>query len=306
MDFDESDFYGDDEIVADLESRVTSFDVSQWWEEGNAAAVSTSMMDRKVKKEPLDSTKLHNPYAGVPYAWQLTETVDAFLDRLPPETTEHGEQLPWIFVCNPYIRRKDRFNAQNQRSRGNEDEAPEEEGSRLDTLIEGGSERLEILLNYKQGLERTNKSKALQAKLLRQEQEDTTRDIMGLAHMCKIKAGKASAHQGLRPKDVNEVWSVIARATANNELGIAAKVAPWNPYTDPTGRKDRIVCVYTADFSNMADVTRILRRLRELKLVEAMGRPIYYKPDAFTYLGIAHGNHWGLKASIYSSRDMLS
>ncbi|KAK1638960.1 hypothetical protein BDP81DRAFT_194092 [Colletotrichum phormii] len=262
------------------------------------------MMDRKVKKEPLDSTKLHNPYAGVPYAWQLTETVNAFLDRLPPETTEHSEQLPWIFVCNPYIRRKDRFNAQNQRSRGNEDEAPEEEGSRLDTLIEGGSERLEILLNYKQGLEKTNKSKALQAKLLRQEQEDTTRDIMGLAHMCKIKAGKWMLF--CQPKDVNEVWSVIARATANNELGIAAKVAPWNPYTDPTGRKDRIVCVYTADFSDMADVTRVLRRLRELKLVEAMGRPIYYKPDAFTYLGIAHGNHWGLKASIYGSRDMLS
>lgn len=155
-------------------------------------------MDRKVKKEPLDSTKLHNPYAGVPYAWQLTETVNDFLGRLPPETTEHSERLPWIFVCNPYIRRKDRFNAQNQRSRGNEDEAPEEEGSRLDTLIEGGSERLDILLNYKQGLEKTTKSKAMQAKLLRQEQEDATRDIMSLAHMCKIKAGKASVRQGLR------------------------------------------------------------------------------------------------------------
>ncbi|KAF4774702.1 hypothetical protein HER10_EVM0002567 [Colletotrichum scovillei] len=304
MDSDESDFYGDDEIVADLESRVTSFDVSQWWEERNAAAASISVMDRKVKKEPLDSTKLHNPYAGVPYAWQLTETVNDFLDRLPPETTEHSERLPWIFVCNPYIRRKDRFNAQNQRSRGNEDEAPEEEGSRLDTLIEGGSERLEILLNYKLGLEKTNKSKTVQAKLLRQEQEDATRDIMGLAHMCKIKAGKWMLF--CQPKDVNEVWNVIASATANNELGIAAKVAPWNPYTDPTGRKDRIVCVYTADFSDMADVTRVLRRLRELKLVEAMGRPIYYKPDAFTYLGIASGNHWGLKASIYSSRDVLS
>lgn len=83
-----------------------------------------------------------------------------------------------------------------------------------------------------------------------------------------------------QPKDVNEVWNVIARATANNELGIAAKVAPWNPYTDPTGRKDRIVCVYTADFSDMADVTRVLRRLRELKLVEAIRRPIYYKPGS--------------------------
>ncbi|GJC77763.1 UPF0696 protein C11orf68 [Colletotrichum liriopes] len=128
-----------------------------------------------------------------------------------------------------------------------------------------------------------------------------------------------------QPKDVDEVWRVVARATANNELGIAAKVAPWNPHNDPTGRKDRIVCVYTADFSDKADVTRILQKLRGLRLVETMGRPIYYKPgaytfliwrrcmyvrtnkgrDAFTYLGIASGNHWDVKASIYSSADLL-
>ncbi|GKT48429.1 uncharacterized protein ColSpa_08610 [Colletotrichum spaethianum] len=83
-----------------------------------------------------------------------------------------------------------------------------------------------------------------------------------------------------QPKDVDEVWRVVARATANNELGVAAKVAPWNPHNDPTGRKDRIVCVYTADFSDKADVTRVLQKLRELRLVEAMGRPIYYKPGA--------------------------
>jgi len=78
------------------------------------------------------------------------------------------------------------------------------------------------------------------------------------------------------PAEVNDVWDIIAKATANNELGIAAKVAP-RP-VDEDSRKDRLICVYTADFADKADVGRVLQRLRELRLVEIRGRPIYYKP----------------------------
>lgn len=62
----------------------------------------------------------------------------------------------------------------------------------------------------------------------------------------------------------------------NNELGIAAKVAPRSQTDDP--RKDRILCIYTADFRDKADIGRVLQTLRELRLVEARGRPVYYKP----------------------------
>ncbi|WYZ34347.1 hypothetical protein EsH8_I_000623 [Colletotrichum jinshuiense] len=299
MDSDESDFYGGEETTAELESRVTSFDVAQWWEETKAV-----QLNRRVKTEPLDSTKLHNPYAGVHYAWQLTETIDDFLARLPPGTTETSDDHPWIFICNPYIRRKDRLNAQSQHSRGNEDEAPEVEGSQLDVLIEGGTERLGILLNFKKGIEKTRKAQSAMMREINKEKKEAIHDILALAHACKIRAGKWMLF--CQPKDVDRVWGVISRATANNELGIAAKVSPWNSRDDPTGRKDRIVCVYTSDFSDITDVTRVLRRLRELRVVEATGRPIYYKPDAFTYIGIAYGNHWDIKASIYSSLDILS
>lgn len=78
------------------------------------------------------------------------------------------------------------------------------------------------------------------------------------------------------PDEVNEVWEIVAKATANNELGIAAKVAPKPEDEDP--RNDRLICVYTTDFSDKADVGRVLQKLRELRLVEARGRPIYYKP----------------------------
>ena len=124
------------------------------------------------------------------------------------------------------------------------------------------------------------------------------------------------------PREVNEVWAIVAKSTADNELGIAAKVAPRSETEDP--RKDRLVCVYTADFSNKADVGRVLQKLRELKLVEVRVRPIYYKPgeqrhcriwetiidltctDAYTYIGISSGNPWGIRASIYSSLDSFS
>lgn len=77
------------------------------------------------------------------------------------------------------------------------------------------------------------------------------------------------------PRDVNEIWAVVAKATASNELGIAAKVAPV-PESGDT-RKERLICVYTADFKDKADVARVVRKLRELQLIGTRSS-IYYKP----------------------------
>lgn len=181
-------FPGDEEMVATLESRVSSFNVTQWWEEANAIQVG-----RKAKKEAGDTAKLHNPYAGVVYAWQLTETVDDFLARLPPKTTEVSEHVPWIFICNPYIPRGDRLAAQSRLSRGNEDEAPEEEGSQLGTLIEGGVERMNILGNFMNGIRKTTKSQNAKNMEMGREKKAAVQDILALAQACKVRAGKASA-----------------------------------------------------------------------------------------------------------------
>ena len=37
----------------------------------------------------------------------------------------------------------------------------------------------------------------------------------------------------------------------------------------------------------------------------AEGRAIYYKADAYTYLELNSGNEYGLKASMFSSREIL-
>lgn len=121
------------------------------------------------------------------------------------------------------------------------------------------------------------------------------------------------------PAEVNSVWGVIARATALNELGIAAKVAPREGEGDR--RKLRLICVYTKDFADMEDVTRVARKMQNLGLINLKDSPIYYKcgkftarscksmliscSDAYTYLQISSGNKYNIKASLYNSADVL-
>ncbi|KAH6890956.1 hypothetical protein B0T10DRAFT_595013 [Thelonectria olida] len=294
---DDSDFYGDEETVRRLHRRVDDFDVDEWilqQEENSGRALP--------QENPFaDTSHLHNPYVGVYYAWQLTETIDAFLKRLPPRTTEQADGIPWIYICNPYIPRVEKALAGNQASKGNEDEAPEEEGSRTMLVVEGGMERLDILRKFGEGTKKFQSAPSMQEREISKERKAAASDILKLAHAGKVRAGKWMLF--CPPAEVNEVWEIVAKATANNELGIAAKVAP-RPIEDDS-RKDRLICVYTTDFTDRADVGRVLQKLRELRLVEARGRYIYYKPDVFTYLGISSGNLWGLKASIYSSRDIF-
>ena len=71
--------------------------------------------------------------------------------------------------------------------------------------------------------------------------------------------------------EVNAVWSVIARATAEADLGIAAKVAP-----DDGRSGERLICIYTKDFTDLDDVTRVIRKMKNLGLVESR-KPLYYK-----------------------------
>ena len=72
---------------------------------------------------------------------------------------------------------------------------------------------------------------------------------------------------------VNHIWGLIAHATATNDLGIAAKVATDQATSD---RVPRLICIYTADFADLKDVTTVLRKLVDLGVADkTMG--IYYK-----------------------------
>lgn len=117
--------------------------------------------------------------------------------------------------------------------------------------------------------------------------------------------------------EVDAFWSIIAHATASNDLGIAAKVAPRGN----DDRQPRLICIYTKDFTDMNDVARVISKMRDLGLVNMRARPIYYKCgesfdgcysslyspslDAYTYLGLTSGNEYNIRASLYNSSDIL-
>ncbi|KAI1105443.1 DUF1917-domain-containing protein [Jackrogersella minutella] len=299
MSSDDSDFYGDDEIMADLKARVKEFDVKSWWEE--YGIIDTPLKTQAQKKEVKDISHLHNPYAGVKYAWRLTETIEDFVKRLPPATTNKTPENRWIWIYNPYISRKKKEEADNQKIRGGEDEAPEEEGANLPKVVEGGMARLHFASEFIDMCKKSGNKPYFIARECRVAGKDAAKDILELAKAHNVRCGKWMLF--CNTFEVNEVWETIAKATSNNELGIAAKVAPLSTEDK---RTERLICVYTADFSDTKDVRRVAEKLKQLGLTQNnTGRPLYYKPDVYTYLGIAHGNPWDIRASIYDTKSML-
>lgn len=105
---------------------------------------------------------------------------------------------------------------------------------------------------------------------LAQERRSAVADLLELAAACGVVEGKWMLFP--EPGRVNEVWAKVARATAADELGVAAKVE-----TRVTVGKERLICVYTRDFRDKDDVARVLGRLAQLELVRPGGRQIYYK-----------------------------
>ncbi|KAI2602956.1 DUF1917-domain-containing protein [Hypoxylon fragiforme] len=294
MTSDDSDFYGDDDTMADLKARVKELDVKEWWGEYENLNTPLKLQARK-EATVVDRSQLHNPYAGLEYAWQLTETIEEFVVRVPPATTDVTPESRWIWVCNPYIRRKSKREASNQMIRGGEDEAPEEQGADLPSVVEGGMARLHFASEFIDVCKNSGGNPNFVRRECQKAGTDAAKDILDLAQthrwmlFCTVF-------------QVNEVWEIIAKATANNELGIGSKVAARSI---GDRRTDRLICVYTADFTDTKDVRRVAKKLKQLGLIQTKGRPLYYKPDVYTYLGIAHGNPWKIRASIYDTTSML-
>lgn len=270
------------------QNRVDDFNVSAWQEQQSRHPARPIRQARPTQ----DTSHLHNPYAGCHYAWQLTETVEAFLKRLPPERTIQSSTTPWIFICNPFIQRQTQGES-GSKGRGNENEAPVEPESNVQMVIDGGLARLELVTALVNRINATSKSVTMKEREISKERQTAVADLLHLAHAHKVRAGKviiivprvfrANIDQWMLfcpPQVVDETWEIVAKATAGNELGIASKVAPKNEMEDL--RRDRLICVYTSDFHDKADVGRVLQKLRELKLVEPKGRPIYYKPGAWS------------------------
>jgi len=80
---------------------------------------------------------------------------------------------------------------------------------------------------------------------------------------------------------IDEVWAEIKRATELGQLGGCSKVASARPNRNAVDPNKRVICVYTADWTDEREVMRVRERLRELGVSEV----ISYKSDEDTLAG---------------------
>jgi hypothetical protein len=228
----------------------------------NVIAVA-AQQSRRPQDQPPD---LWNPYEGNQLARQLDETVSQFLNRLPPSKTEPLGTEQSIWIANPYATRQET----NVDRDGFLDA--------VDSIIE------EFELDLKK---ETSKDKARGVgKVTSERALNMKRRIAeGKIHDAAKTTNMLGGKWMLRPssKDVDRVWGIIAQGTASGELGSAAQVALKREGT-ANGKKfaddDRLVCVYTKDFSDEKDVGRVLDALGRKRLVPKPGG-IYYKSGKF-------------------------
>ena len=228
-------------------------------------------------------------YEGNSAGRQLSETVASFLSRLPPLTTHADNYSHWLYIADPHTKSRPT----------DEDRAG---------FMRKGREILEDFEATSAGTEAlmAGKAKSTIGKKLTQLRKQAETDLYAAAKEKRYTSGKWMLFP--MADEVNRLWTLIATATADGELGHAAKVAT----DDGSGNvRPRLICVYTEDFSDTGDVRRVLERLVDMGLVKRTGpmgeeRGIYYKADAFTDLGINSKNEWGLKASLFSSNDVLA
>lgn len=223
---------------------------------------------------------------------QRSETVEAFLARLPPSRSDIETHGPWLWIHNP-----DRKSRSTKAS---------DEGDFM--------EKAEMLLyDFKTLENKTRESMPGKAsgtitRKLTPKRKELEQNLLNLAKETGCVSGKWMLFPLM--DDLDRVWRAVCKGVDSGKLGTTAKIATNGGEVRNEGEANlRLICVYTKDFSDERDVRRVLDALLEMKLVKLpeddMGHGIYYKCDAYTYLNLGSGNDYKIKASIYSSKEML-
>lgn len=97
--------------------------------------------------------------------------------------------------------------------------------------------------------------------------------------------------------EIDPVWDQIKEDTEAGRLGVGAKRSNMRPGKYPNGNV--VICVYTKDCRDLADVKRVLARLRELGHTDRLN----YKEDLATLAGRYEGGQ--SPASLYTSRTAV-
>jgi hypothetical protein len=180
---------GDQTVKQDLEHQTASFDASEWWENPpmSLSKIAEENMKAVVKTE---TATLYNPYEGDSCGRQLTETVDEFLQRLPPEVTSVSELVPWIFVANPY-RKAPKAAQGQQQSKG---EGPPEEESDWAQFVISGGKLLEELTDIRHAIEKKKpgQAKGTMTKAANPQRDMIVQKVLATATKLHCTSGKVS------------------------------------------------------------------------------------------------------------------
>lgn len=132
---------------------------------------------------------MNNPYEGQWAGRQLTESVGEFLERLPPATTPVSEDLPWIYIANPFVSPK----SYGQNDDDDDDlDAPLDDHEDWPQFILLGGILLEELSETKKTieLEKKDRTGATIAAAITKEKNAVVQKIHELAVRMKCTSGK--------------------------------------------------------------------------------------------------------------------
>ena len=188
-------------------------------------------------------------------------TIEEWLLAVPP-TKVPLDKVEWIYVSNP--------------------------SRELDSNRGGGTFNE---LHYRDELSRISAIIKRTKKVQPAVKTAWSQSILRIAKRHGYTSGKWMIFPPL--KNIDKEWKKVAIATAHGKLGCGSKVAPAKDNTEPFP----LCCIYVSDFSNRAEVRRVLIALQQLGLETKI---CGFKPDVYTMLGINSKNKWRLEPTIYS------
>ena len=286
---DESSFYGDEETKAQLEDKGAAFDPQHHWdhvqenqlyvirqralerEMALAAEVHAEAVPKGLTSQSAVKPEVYNHCQTDRSSLRANESIDTFLARLPPCTmNSHGARIRIERPASDTVHGHD---------------------NQLDSFKQTANRTLQSL---SQSLAEFNDSS--------KARETAKTEILSAARDAGIKSGKWIFWSPV--KHVNDLWSLVAKETLTNQLGTAAEVMIADARK---GDEQRLIVVHTADFDNIEEISRVLKALVDLIKSEGLMTKVaqlFYKPEAYSVLGIRTRNKWGLQASLHSRRGI--
>jgi hypothetical protein len=181
-------------VKQEYESKALAFDPAEYIEHkipSLTAIANANLKNTKVVK----AATLYNPYEGSLSGRQLGETVDEFLERLPPATTSVTDIINWIYIANPY-RKAPKRDEHGQKER---DEAPPDEESDWAQFVVLGGNLLEELTTIRHLIEKekAGKPKATITRAVNPEKDKIVKKLLDTAVELHCTSGKVGSPEYL-------------------------------------------------------------------------------------------------------------